>query len=53
MSKLLLGDRYFRLDPKIETGDLDDTDHLDNLKSLAARDFTHKSRQIEEFLRRK
>ena len=52
MSKLLLEDRYFRLDPEIENWDLDDIGHLDNLKSLADRDFTHKSSQVKEFLRR-
>ncbi len=39
MAKLLLADRYLRLDPEIEDWDLDDTVHLDNLKALAGRDF--------------
>ncbi len=39
MAKLLLGDRYLRLDPKIEAWGLDDTGHMDSLKALAARDF--------------
>ena len=52
MSKLLLRDRYYRLDPEIETWDLDDTKHLGSLRSLAAKDFTYHSNQIEEFLRR-
>ena len=39
MAKLLLADRYLRLDPEIEDWDLDDTGHLDNLKALATRDF--------------
>jgi patatin-like phospholipase/acyl hydrolase len=52
MSKLLLRDRHFRLDPEIENWDLDDIEHLDNLKSLAAKDFAHNSMQIEKFIRR-
>ena len=52
MSKLLLGDRYFRLDPEIERWDLNDIEHLDNLKSLGARDFTNHIRHIEKCLRR-
>ena len=39
MTKLLLQDRYVRLDPEIEAWDLDDIEHLDNLKALATRDF--------------
>ena len=39
MAKLLLGDRYLRLDPEIEAWGLDDTGHMDSLKALAARDF--------------
>ena len=39
MAKLLLADRYLRLDPEIEDWALDDTVHLDNLKALAGRDF--------------
>ena len=35
MAKLILKDRYLRLDPEIETWELDDTEHLDNLKALA------------------
>ena len=39
MAKLLLADRYLRIDPEIEAWDLDDIEHLDNLKALATRDF--------------
>ena len=46
MARLILGQRYFRLDPAIETWKLDDTRHLANLKVLADRTFTHKSRAI-------
>lgn len=40
MSKLLLQDRYLRLDPETEHWAMDDTKHLGNLKALADRDFT-------------
>ena len=46
MAKLLLADRYLRIDPEIEAWDLDDIEHLDNLKALAARDFTVLSKAI-------
>ena len=46
MAKLILGSRYFRLDPEIETWELDDTRHLGNLKALADRTFNHQSRAI-------
>ncbi len=39
MAKLFLPGRYVRLDPEIDDWDLDDVDHLDELKSLATRDF--------------
>ena len=41
MAKLILGDRYLRLDPEIDSWELDDTRHLANLKALAERDFTY------------
>ena len=46
MARLILGQQYFRLDPAIETWELDDTRHLSNLKALADRDFAHESRAI-------
>ena len=46
MAKLLLADRYLRIDPEIEAWDLDDIQHLDNLKALATRDFTVLSKTI-------
>ena len=46
MAKLILNDRYLRLDPEIDTWELDDTKHLANLKALAERDFTYKSKAI-------
>ena len=48
MAKLLLGDRYFRVDPEIEHWGLDDTKHLQNLKAMADRDFTRFSEEIIE-----
>ena len=46
MAKLLLADRYLRIDPAIEAWDFDDIEHLDNLKTLATRDFTVLSKAI-------
>ena len=46
MAKLLLADRYLRIDPEIEAWDLDDIKHLDNLKAMATRDFTVLSKAI-------
>lgn len=40
MAKLLLGDHHVRLDPEIESWQLDDTTHLQSLKALADRDFS-------------
>ena len=53
MAKLILGNRYVRLDPEIEDWDLDDTDHLDNLKALADKDFAHSSEVIMSSMRRR
>ena len=52
MAGLILGERYVRLDPEIEEWELDDTKHLSNLKALAARDFTQRSEEIFEAMRR-
>ena len=46
MARLMLEDRYLRLDPEIGEWQLDNTGYLENLKSLAARDFTHHSAAI-------
>ena len=46
MAKLLLTDRYLRIDPEIEAWDLDDIEHLDILKALATRDFAVLSKAI-------
>ena len=51
MAKLILGERYVRLDPEIEDWSLDGTAHLGNLKALAVRDFTHRSEDILKTLR--
>lgn len=51
MAKLLLGDRYFRLDPEIKHWGLDDTKHLHNLKAMADRDFAQFSKKIMENMR--
>ena len=52
MAKLLLADRYLRLDPEIKAWALDDIKHLDNLKALATRDFALHNRAIMKSLRR-
>ena len=46
MAKLLLGDRHVRLDPEIKSWKLDDIKHMESLKVLADRDFTHYSKAI-------
>ena len=46
MAKLLLGDRHLRLDPQIKSWKLDDIKHLQSMKALADRDFTHYSKAI-------
>ena len=52
MAKLILNDRYLRLDPEIDTWELDDIKHLPNLKAIAERDFTYQSKAILEHIRR-
>lgn len=52
MAKLILGDRYLRLDPEIDSWELDDIEHLGNLKALAQRDFTYQSKAILDHIRR-
>ena len=51
MAKLILKERYLRLDPEIESWELDDTEHLGNLRALADRDFTYNSKVIRDQLR--
>ena len=51
MAKLLLTDRYMRMDPEIEAWDLDDIEHLANLKALATRDFALRSDEIAKNLK--
>ena len=52
MAKLLLPGSYLRLDPEINDWDLDDVEHLDELKSLANRDFTLRSEEVKKYLKR-
>ena len=52
MAKLLLPGSYLRLDPVIDDWDLDDLEHLDELKSLANRDFTLRSEEVMTYLKR-
>ena len=51
MAKLLLTDRYVRMDPEIEAWALDDIEHLENLKALATRDFALRSDEIAKNLK--
>ena len=51
MAKLLLTDRYLRMDPEIEDWGLDDVEHLGNLKALATRDFALRSHEIAKNLK--
>ena len=52
MAMLLLGDRHVRMDPEIKSWKLDDIKHLESLKALADRDFTHYSKAILAILER-
>ena len=52
MAKLILKDGYLRLDPEIDTWELDDTKCLGNLKAIADRDFTYNSEAIINHLRK-
>ena len=52
MAKLLLADRYLRMDPEIEAWDLDDIEHLETLKALATRDFALCSEEIMKNLKK-
>ena len=46
MAGMLLGRRFLRLDPAIDTWQLDDTRYLGNLKALADRTYAERSREI-------
>ena len=50
MAKLLLNENYLRINPEIDFWELDTLTQLDNLKSLAARDFERYAAEIEAFL---
>ena len=51
IAKLILKDGYLRLDPEIDTWELDDSKCLGNLKALTDRDFTYNSEAIVNHLR--
>ncbi len=51
MMKLLLKDNYLRIDPEIDFWDIDTVVQSENLKSMAARDFTEHTSKIEAFIR--
>ena len=50
-AKLLLKENYLRINPEIDFWELDTLTQLDNLKSLAARDFEKYAAEIEAFIR--
>ena len=52
MAERLLRENYLRINPEIDFWELDTLTQLDNLKSLAARDFEKNAEGIEAFLRR-
>ena len=52
MVKLLLKQNYLRINPEIDFWELDTLTQLDNLESLAERDFKKNAKEIEAFLRR-
>ena len=52
MAKRLLKENYLRINPEIDFWELDTLTQLDNLKSLASRDFERNAEGIESFLRR-
>ena len=49
-AKLLLQENYLRINPEIDFWELDTLTQLDNLKSLAARDFERHVAEIEAFI---
>ena len=51
MTKLLLKGNYLRINPEIDFWELDTLTQLDNLKSLAERDFEKYAAEIEPFFR--
>ena len=50
MAKLLLKENYLRINPEIDFWELDTLTQLDNLKSLAERDFERYAAEIEAFI---
>ena len=51
MTKLLLKENYLRINPEIDFWELDTLTQLDNLQSLAERDFERYAAEIKAFLR--
>lgn len=49
-AKLLLKENYLRINPEIDFWELDTLTQLDNLKSLAERDFERYAAEIETFI---
>ena len=51
MARLILEDRYLRLDPTIAGWELDDITSMGNLKALADREYTYRSEEILNHIR--
>ena len=51
IAKLLLKGNYLRINPEIDRWEIDTLTQLDNLKSLAERDFERCAAEIEAFIR--
>lgn len=49
MAELILGNNYLRFNPLIGNWGLDDTNYLNNLRSLADKDFSYKVEEIKDF----
>ncbi|MXY50132.1 MAG: patatin-like phospholipase family protein [Gemmatimonadetes bacterium] len=49
MAELVLGNNYLRLNPSIGDWNLDDTEHLENLRSLADMDYSYNVDAIKAF----
>ena len=49
-AKLLLKGNYLRINPEIDRWEIDTLTQLDNLKSLAARDFEKHATEIGTFI---
>ena len=51
IAELLLKENYLRINPTIDFWELDSIRQLENLKSLASRDFTEYMEKLKRFMR--